>query len=151
MKELQQIWEEGTCPIFNGIMFADGTVASLKLAEHSPGCRQLCRAEVTSLKELDKQDKLASTALGEHNQIFNVDGGLRAIVGEGGMGADGFVALIDESEGEAKWLAFFDFSNPFDEAEFTNTELLCKNNLGELWSFPLERPQDVKITNAKEQ
>lgn len=147
MKQLQQMWEQGKCPIVNGIIFPDGSVVPVEVANNEGGVsgRRLYRSEGLSLQELDEQDELLETAYGEHSQAAKADGSLRAIVGEGGMGEDGFVTLLDGPDGKIKWLAFFDFANPFDGVEFRDAELLCRNNLGEVWSFPLNSPQDVQI------
>ena len=71
-------------------------------------------------------------------------GDWKIVVGEGSHGSDGVVALLD-ADSNFHWLAFFDFSNPFEHAEIADGCVRAINNLGETWIFPVDAPWRIVI------
>lgn len=71
------------------------------------------------------------------------------IVGECGMGSDGFVALQATDDPDSlQWLAFFDFSNPFESVSFAGDFVEVRNNIGEEWCFDRSSPREIEIRPA---
>ena len=71
------------------------------------------------------------------------------IVGECGMGSDGFVAMqASEVPDSLQWLAFFDFSNPFESVRLEKGFIKARNNIGEEWHFARSSPWRIEIHPA---
>jgi len=69
-------------------------------------------------------------------------------VGECGMGADGFVAVEELNTKKLRWIAFFDFSNPFYSVAIEKNFILVTNNLSEEWQFAVDSPWEIEIVAA---
>lgn len=68
------------------------------------------------------------------------------IVGECGHGSDGFVAVQKNEEPESLiWLAFFDFSNPFESMQIEPDVIRVFNNLQEEWCFDRSLPWRILV------
>jgi len=61
------------------------------------------------------------------------------------MGADGFVAVLRLDNGEIVWIAFFTRSNPFEEIQLVEDQVMARTNLGMWWQFPLHSPEMVTL------
>lgn len=143
MKSLESFWSMSEAPILNGVMFIDGFVERIEpYAQPRPaGTINLVARERTSLATYEP---LEATGIVSLCRAEDKGKDIVVIGGEGGMGSDGFVAVTDLSN-QLRWLAFFDFSNPFVSVELSNDEVVGKNNLGEVWRFPLENPSNIRV------
>ena len=143
MNSLQMLWENEECPILNGVIFADGTVDLVKPHDQPRpfGTVNLKCQERTSI---NCQTKLQLTGVIPSCRAEDGAKGVVAIGGEGGMGSDGFVAITDLAN-RLRWIAFFDFSNPFVSVGIESEEVIAKNNLGERWHFPLANPSRINV------
>lgn len=117
--------------VVNGVAYAGGTYAVVDVIDmpRDLPCTLSIRGQL-SLPASAKRVLVSALAEGNHAAL-----NLRAIVGEGAQGADGFIALFEG--GSLMWVAFFDFSNPFESVCICPPHVKAVNNLGELWSIPL--------------
>lgn len=127
----------------NGVMFGDGSVECIEPCDQPRpvGTMTLVGKGRT---QLQSHAPLESTGLMSSCRFEDRAKGIVVTAGEAGMGSDGFVAVADLSN-QLRWIAFFDFSNPFVSVEILGDEVLGKNNLGEAWHFPLSNPSRVRV------
>jgi hypothetical protein len=68
--------------------------------------------------------------------------------GESGWGSAGFVAMRNHQE-ELLWIAFFDFSNPFDRVEEQGRLVIARSTFGAIWTFDHDAPTRVVVTRGE--
>ncbi len=144
MNKLILKWSEGEVPVMNGIMVSRGRLHLVRAID-PPRCLPM---SLQLVKELDLATLFESdwTIAIPSARACDPISGMIAVGGECGMGSDGFVAVQSSDKPESLlWLAFFDFSNPFDSVRFEEGFLKVTNNLLEEWSFSLTNPWQVKI------
>ncbi len=142
--QLHDNWAKGKCPLLNGVIFADGTYYPIR---HVAQPRRSFPVELF----FDPARQMTPlSSIGEWTQItplcevVDQSKGIFAVAGEGGMGADGFIALM-HSDRVLQWNAFFTFSNPFIALLLVGDELVARNNHGEHWRVPLSTPWKITI------
>jgi len=145
MSQLQEIWDREQCPIVNGVMFADGTVKLVKLDATSKQTRSVVRGSETSLESLQGSGTILNSFYTEMGEAVDESRSVKAVCGGAGMGADGFVALLQHPSNQLEWVAFFDFANPFVDVRISEGRVIARNNLGEIWSFQIDAPQEIRI------
>ena len=148
MKILFDNWKKRKCPILNGVIFADGTIYpiqpvdaprhSVPLALHHDPARQITPTDI-----LEWTHTTPLCEFSDHPKD------ILAVAGECGMGADGFIALLNPDR-SFRWVAFFDFSNPFVALRLEGDDLLAENNHGEHWRVPLSTPWKITIESDGE-
>ncbi len=143
MNSLTSLWSKLECPILNGVMFAEGFAECVE-----PWEQPLPAGTITLVSKgrtlLEHFAPLESTGLIPSCRAKYEDRDTVVIGGEGGMGGDGFVAVTNTAN-ELRWIAFFEFSNPFVSVELCGDEVLGTNNHGEVWHFSLREPSKVRI------
>ena len=72
------------------------------------------------------------------------------VSGESDYGSDGFVAVLNLSTKELKWIAFFDSSNPFDNLRLVGNSLYAISTSNYVWEFNLDNPTDISISWKEE-
>ena len=141
-EKLNELFDDKRVPLANGIWLACGRFYSS--GDHSflrkLPMRIACTPEPVGFgADLESVSiSLLATATA---------GGIVAVVGNGAFGSDGFVALLG-SDSAVRWLAFFDFSNPFTAVSLSGGRVCATNNLGELWAFPVSEPWNIEIAMA---
>jgi hypothetical protein len=137
-------WTQGRVPIFNGVIESSGRVHSVHPVD--PPRRLPMKLRVSTPGELPEVEW--TTAL-PFEKVRDVESQMVAIVGECGMGSDGFVALQATENSESLiWLAFFDFSNPFESVRLEGGVIKARNNIGEEWHFTQSSKWKVEIHSA---
>ena len=145
MNMLSEFWRKRTIPTVNGLVFPNNMIRSVR----SPDLEQ--RVPYTlSIDEKDipfePADYFQSSIHPEH-EFTDITTGIRAVVGEGSSGGDGFVALFSrENFDEPVWVAVFDFSNPFVKVRLEDGVVLAQNNNQETWRFPVSGIGQIVIT-----
>ena len=99
------------------------------------------------MSDLEKLHNLEWTYLAQLCE--SVENDIVIAGGEGGIGSDGFVAVLRTSDRHLMWLAFFDDSNPFIKVSFLNGIVIAFSNLGDVWNFPLEKPHELKVVKGR--
>ena len=143
MNSLMSFWLKGECPILNGVMFGDGSVECVEPYDQ-PRPAGTVTLVGKGRTQLQSHAPLESTALMPSCRFEDRAKDIVVTAGEAGMGSDGFVAVADLSN-QLRWIAFFDFSNPFVSVEISSDEVVGRINLGERWRFPLANPSGVRI------
>lgn len=140
-------WKNGEVPILNGVVQAVGLVhlvhpvdapRSLPMTLQQGG-----EAEMGVLSEIGWTRGIPADVRRDAETHAVV------IVGECGMGSDGFVAMQATDDPDSlQWLAFFDFSNPFESVSLAGDFIKARNNLGEEWCFDRPSPWEIEIRPA---
>lgn len=147
--DLKVEWDAERCPIVDGIIFGDGRVKRMGLdwVRNAAGRLELAvrPAGWTSLAELMEKGDLQWTGITPRCANIDAAMGLRLSCGEGGLGADGFVAVVQADRGEILWIAFFTQSNPFEVVQLAGDQVMAKTSLGTWWQFPLHSPESVTL------
>ncbi|SIN81915.1 hypothetical protein SAMN05444166_1079 [Singulisphaera sp. GP187] len=147
--DLAAQWVAENCPIIDGIVFGDGRIKQLfavrnKQVNEGPGMKIQPGGWMT-LADLQKKGQLDWTGILDLCVAEDLARGIRILGGEGGYGADGFVANIRSDSGEIVWIAFFTSSNPFEEVQIHSDHVLARTNLDMWWRFPLDAPEEVTL------
>jgi len=143
MRSLESFWLEEQSPILNGVMFADGFVECIAPYDQ-PRPAGTIHLVANGRTSLAAHAPLGATGITPLCRAEDRAKGIVVIGGEAGMGSDGFVAATNLSN-QLRWIAFFDFSNPFVAVALLGEEVVATNNLGEVWHFPLENPSRVRV------
>ncbi len=140
-------WSSSWAPVVNGVVQRDGRVHRIRAHDAPRGLPlQLAAAGACDLGAIPE---LIWTYVSPFAYVTDLQTGLVAIVGDGAMGADGFVAVQSGADPETLlWVACFDFSNPFESARFDAGLLKVRNNLDEEWHFDLDEPWNVAVFGA---
>lgn len=142
MSKVLDHWRTGRVAIVNGIALPDDSVRTVPACGWSratPVRLDICGNAVPVPDDAEWTDASALA------RAVSPCGRYLAVAGECGMGGDGFVALIDGRTALPEWIAFFDFSNPFEAVEIGDTHVLACNNLGETWSIPRSAVGAIEI------
>lgn len=142
MALIREHWESRSCPILNGIVFPDDTAFLLNVVPPT-GADDRYVIVAAARRPLASVGPVAWTQVAELARATDPVRDTTAIVGEAGMGADGFVAAMQGTSGQLKWLAFFDCSNPFHVVSVRQDAVVARTNLDVEWTFPLEHPECV--------
>jgi len=143
MQSITQLWQKNTTYTANGILLSDEFYSVVPE-------RQRSDAEFNLTGVLQDSQYLKDRKLASIFPLCEVTkSGYTAIGGEGSMGSDGFVALLRSSDQAPKWIAFFDFSNPFEAIEIQGDQILATSSLGEQWAIPINQPWVIKIRSLQ--
>jgi hypothetical protein len=140
--DLEQAWEQRWCPVVNGVLFPDGSAVAVEARPAAGGPPAV--GPRTPLAQL-AAGGLRWTTLGPLTRTFSPDRKLLAAVGEGGLGGDGFVALMTGPMGALVWLAFFDDSTAFEAVRFDGDSVAARTADGREWRFPVAAPERVVV------
>ncbi|HEX8627329.1 MAG TPA: hypothetical protein VF755_04075 [Catenuloplanes sp.] len=143
---LQRRWKEGKLPAVEGVVFDSGVVEELDFDSSgwfARGTPPLRRGRRTDLAAWAAQNELWVMVNGWQLDLPAHD--LRLDHGEGGNGADGFLAASGLRDGRLRWAAFFTTSNPFEELEMDGDVAVVTSNLDHVWRFPLQHPEQVTV------
>ena len=152
MKSTQQMWENRTWPVRNGLYIADGTVALLKVSmpwETSDKRISVIVSGSAKLEQIHELRENRLTHLASLCEESNAGLKLTIFAGEGAHGSEGFVAVSQTTTGHLMWLAYFDCSNPFEKVLLKNGIVTAVSNLGHSWHFPLTQPERLTVDTGK--
>lgn len=137
-------WLHEQCAIVNGVMFPDDRVYLVSVTSRPRQSPLVaCSEETVSISSVFGDADVEFTELTGLFEAEYPDRGLVVACGEGGMGGDGFVAVLKSGNRELVWLAFFDASNPFIRASLAGDIVHAVSSLGHCWRFPVDRPERV--------
>ncbi len=141
-------WKDEQCPLVNGVTLGNGEVYALELSRVREGesyALHLRPGKRTNLASLQEAGSLWWTDVTELDEVEAPGTGLRVCGGEGGQGADGFIAVSRVEDGGLQWVAFFDNANPFVELRLTETQVHAVTTLDDRWTFDLVQPGEVTV------
>lgn len=130
-----------------GIVTGDGTVLVMDERYQHAGdgirchVRPLCETSIESLCEFGMEFIEVDPCI---RQSAIPGTGARALCGEGGMGNEGFVAVVNEHG--LVWAIFLTVSNPFYEVNIVGDCVEAMSTHGVLWRFPIARPWEIDLT-----
>jgi len=144
---IRSLWTQRKAIRLSGIHLPDDTIVRLGFAEASDDeVRPFVRGKASAAKVLSSDQCTLSTlsvgdgAVGPRGQ--------RIHAGETSEGSEGYVAVCLGNDDDLLWLAFFDFSNPFewdtlriiDEQRFA-----VKTNHRADWTFSFDDPTNITV------
>lgn len=149
---IQAKWRDGYVLAVNGVTWGGGRVLLLECL--TARGREGTRLSVAPLAETTVDSILGFspqrwTAVTELASCLDGSASLRFSAGEGSMGADGYVAATQVSDGSLLWVAFFDCSNPFLTVRIDGQRVIAVSSLDFEWSYPIDRPESVAVRNLR--
>lgn len=145
---IQENWKNSSLPHFSGIIAGNGMMVAMgeqnffvggKIQQH---VYPICETSINSF--VGFENEFVEVAFDERRVPIPGKNSY-AICGEGEMGNEGFVAVVND-EGLV-WAGFFTSSNPFHEVEVDDDCIVAKTTHNTIWRFPLSTPWKVQITN----
>lgn len=150
MQNIQKRWQSKQLPGIDCLTYGDGRVLLFNCYSMSESdkvqlfCFPLCDTTITSLEKYN--DDIWTEV--EYNKDIYFYYGLNKIVyGEGSMGNEGFVGLIDD-KGLLLWAFFFGFSNPIVNVWVYDTTLVCLSTNDKKIEINLLDLSEVSITTV---
>ena len=147
MNNLTSRWEAGECALLNGVTFNNGMHYPVNTVNPPRNSLPILLLHGQP-KSLVKAEQLRWSSVNILCEATDALKNLRASAGEGSMGGDGVIALF-ESTRILRWVAFFDFSNPFERLRFDGPDLVAENNLQETWRLSLDQPWKISVNRSK--
>ena len=138
---LNNAWRDERVPLLNGLMFPDGERTEVNWTGNRIVIGQQSRWDL-----LDLDDEW--TYFTELCRVAVPNGKLLVIAGEGGLGTDGVIALVDASDNSLRWLLFMDSSNPFSHVDIVNGRINAKTTLDTTWTLDLTQPGFIAVSNG---
>jgi hypothetical protein len=142
MKKLEDFIEHLECPQANGIIFPDGTIRLLNTGNlKKKSINIITETGQTSLATLAENNLLHWDSCGVMNVRTDKKLSIEVMAGEcSGHGSYGFVAVVELISKKLQWLAFFEWSNPFDRIEIVGKEIHVRSTMDQLWKFNIKDP-----------
>jgi hypothetical protein len=145
-----KLWRESSCLRISGIYRPDDTVARLDFRKVSEDTVQSFVVETRSVADVLSEDPENRS----HLFVADVEGpaGTRISAGATNEGSEGFVAVSSDRDSTLLWLAFFDFSNPFERGTLRvidGERFSVRTNCDARWTFSLADPTNVRVTKGE--
>lgn len=138
---LSVAWQREQVPLLNGILFPDGRHIRLEW----DGDHIVVGSSGSSWDENDLRDEVTYFTELSRAKIPNSE--LVVIAGEGGLGADGVIALVDTNTDLPCWVLFMDSSNPFSHVEVVDGQIVASTTLGKRWRIDPLKPGLLAVTD----
>lgn len=150
MMKLIDFKDHQQCPYINGISYADEQIQLMELVVNKtkPVTFDIIVGIKTSVAELEASGKMLWGDCIIEDEFSSEEEKITVLCGEGNLGSDGFVALMND-QGKLKWIAFFDCSNPFIQLKFIDKVVFAETSLGHIWKFPINTPHLLTIENPR--
>ena len=135
---LQQAWENEQIPILNGVAYPDGRW--IPFVTTAGGVR------VGPMKSWDVSSFCDNLTYFTELSRARIEGSsLDVVAGEGGLGTDGAIALIDRHTNELRWVVFSETSNPFECVSVVYDQIHATTNTGVVWNFGIADQTKISI------
>ncbi|ATQ77011.1 hypothetical protein CR152_22715 [Massilia violaceinigra] len=145
---LAEHWKTDALPDFIGIIAGDGTMLAMKEKEDYVDRRpryDIRPAGITSIDSFMGDPEHYFTEVTPYIHRAPISGtDAYAICGEGVMGNEGFVAVVNPHG--LVWAACFSVSNPFYEVRIIDHCVEARSTHEIIWRFPVERPWEISFT-----
>lgn len=146
---VQRLWNRNECLYFSGVHYPDDSLVALRFERTSEVHVTSSVAEKISAADFASRDENLRIDLVAEE--FPAPGGRVILVGEGSGGSEGFVAVCSKEKANLIWLAFFDFSNPFEEGTFRMVDdqhFAARTNHQAEWLFSIDDPTRIVVTRG---
>lgn len=142
--DINREWNKKRLPIVNGIVYKDGSVDWINISL-SGNKRVIEHGSKVHLDELLSENELGFSNIIISDKIIDLINKTIVYCGEGSYGGDGFIVVELMKDSQISWIAFFENANPFEKVEVIDKFVLAYNNLGEVWRFKIDTPNDMSI------
>jgi hypothetical protein len=147
---IQDNWRAGRIPHFSGIVIGDGRMIvmgeQIFLHNGTHECHIYPIVESVISSFIEFSGEFIETAVMKSRTYIPEFGG-QVVCGEGEMGNEGFVALVNADI--LIWSAFFTVSNPFYEVKRSGDSIIAKSTHDVLWEFPISAPWNARVLGAE--
>jgi hypothetical protein len=144
---VQRLWENEQCVAVNGIHLPSDKIVQLDFRVISPEEVASFIVGETSGADAHARQPNMRSSLGPPYGIAAPEGKV-IVAGDGGSGSDGFVAVCSGAVSNLVWLAFFDFSNPFEEDSVRIVDsrtFSARTEYGAEWLFSFDDPTKIVV------
>ncbi|HEX8611421.1 MAG TPA: hypothetical protein VF800_09060 [Telluria sp.] len=147
-RTIQDHWSNSSLPHFSGIILGNGMMVAMgeqnffvdgKIQQH---VYPICETSIDSFLGFDNE--FVEVAF-DDRRVPVPGTNCFAIGGEGEMGNEGFVAVVNCAG--LVWAGFFTGSNPFHQVHVADDCIVARTTHGTTWRFPLSAPWKVRIAN----
>lgn len=147
-RTIQEHWSNSSLPHFSGIIAGNGMMVAMgeqnffvdgKIQQH---VYPICETSIDSFLGFDNE--FVEVAF-DDRRVPVPGTNCFAIGGEGEMGNEGFVAVVNGAG--LVWAGFFTGSNPFHQVHVADDCVVARTTHGTTWRFPLSAPWKVRISN----
>jgi hypothetical protein len=146
-KILERKWRVGHVLQVDGIVFLSERVmlvdAKTVRRENSIRCvaTPFADTDVTSVLKYNPDPWVAITQL----DSIAWDEDINVVCGEGAMGNEGFVAVVDRKKDIPIWVLFSTCSNPFESVARDGEDIVASAGYDQAWRLPMEDPTKFAI------
>ncbi|MDM5181103.1 hypothetical protein PO883_28370 [Massilia sp. DJPM01] len=141
-------WKTDSLPDFIGIIAGDGTMLALEETEDYVDRRPRYDIRPAGLTSIDSFAGNPENYFNEVTPYIHrapiIGTEAYAICGEGVMGNEGFVAVVNPRG--LVWAACFSVSNPFYEVRVVDHCVAATSTHEIIWRFPVVRPWEIGFT-----
>lgn len=142
-KSLNNLWKKEKCPVVNGVIFANGVIKKLEPKEVHQNVEVPEYTGDITIENLGEECGL--TDLYKCMKIDLEELNLRVWCGETSWGSEGFIAVSDYTDDNLIWISCLDYSNPIQKVEFLDGKIYATSNLGYLWIYDINNPENVLV------
>lgn len=146
-KRLLLLWEEGSLPILNGLLKADGTFFDVALQRDAGGTLNDIKVQLPCATKGQAEKYWNNTSCVETVSQPLPHANHRYYCGGGSWGGDGWVLALND-KGGVEWLFFHERMNPAEQLHIEGSHLYITNNLQERFMFRLDKPEEIEIQDV---
>ena len=141
---INRIIEEYEYPIINSLVYANGDMLVLESykIDNKHILRTLCKSSIDSYFDYNDPSYVSSIAV----TVLAENENYRAFGGDGSMGGDGIIFVIDKQTKKPLWFLFLDNSDPFDNIIFeSDSDITVCSTGGLKISICITNPENMKV------
>jgi hypothetical protein len=143
-KYIEKIIQEYAYPIINSLAYSNGDLLILNgyKINKSYILRILCKSSLDSFFHYNDESYVShfSVPVSEENSQYSV------FAGEGSMGGDGIVFVMDKGENKPLWFLFLDNSDPFEKIQFEASNIIIvESSSGLKIRIPINNPEKMEV------
>jgi hypothetical protein len=141
---IKKIIQEYAYPVINSLAYSNGDLLIIGAyrVNKSYILRILCKSSLDSYFHYNGESYVSHFAvpISEENSQYSV------FAGEGSMGGDGIVFVMDKDKKIPLWFLFLDNSDPFEKIQFeTSNTIVVQSSSGLKIRIPIDNPEKMKV------
>jgi hypothetical protein len=143
-KYIEKILQEYAYPIINSLAYSNGDLLILSGYKVNKNyiLRILCKSSLDSYFHYNDDSYVSHFAvpISEENSQYSV------FAGEGSMGGDGIVFVMDKGKEIPLWFLFLNNSDPFEKIQFEASNIIVvQSSSGLKIRIPIDNPEEMKV------
>lgn len=145
---IQEHWNNNELPGIDCIIRADGTVTILNFYKTNQENRinyYLSPICDTTIESLEKYNDDIWTEIEVNPDAIVLSNGDTFVFGEGSMGNEGFIALVNSDKSILKWALFSTVSNPIIRVQSGEREIIAYSSDNLKLTIDIDNPERIKI------